>query len=76
MRTGSTYTSNLNLQLDVDLARLVSWPDTIVYLDGLWLQGGLPSTFVGDAQGVSNISAPSPAPFEARSADEIGLGLA
>jgi len=57
--TGSTYTSNLNLQLDVDLAGLVGWPGTIVYLDGLWLQGGLPSTLVGDAQGVSNISAPN-----------------
>jgi len=59
VRTGSTYTSNLNLQLDVDLAGLVGWPGPIVYLDGLWLQGGLPSTLVGDAQGVSNISAPN-----------------
>ena len=58
-RTGSTYTSNLNLQLDVDLGRMVGWPDTIVYLDGLWLQGGLPSSLVGDAQGVSSISAPN-----------------
>jgi len=59
VRTGSTYTSNLNLQLDVDLGRIVGWPDTIVYLDGVWLQGGLPSSLVGDAQGVSSISAPN-----------------
>src|SRR5215831_921801 len=59
VRTGSTYTSNLNLQLDVDLGRIAGWPDTIVYLDGLWLQGGLPSSLVGDAQGVSSISAPN-----------------
>jgi len=57
--SGSTYTSNLNVQLDIDLAKLVAWPDTIAYLDGLWLQGGLPSNFVGDAQGVSSISAPN-----------------
>jgi len=57
-RTGGTYTSNLNLQLDIEGA-VLGWPDTIAHLDGLWLQGGLPSSFVGDAQGVSNISAPN-----------------
>src|SRR5271165_4879756 len=56
---GGTYTSNLNLQLDVDATTLFGWPDTIAYLDALWLQGGLPSNFIGDAQGVSNISAPN-----------------
>jgi porin len=59
VRSGGTYTSNLNLQLDVDAAALLGWPDTIVYFDALWLQGGLPSNFVGDAQGVSSISAPN-----------------
>jgi len=58
-RTGATYTSNLNVQLDIDGAAVLGWPDTIAHLDGLWLQGGLPSSFVGDAQGVSNISAPN-----------------
>lgn len=57
--TGATYTSNLNVQLDIDAAALLGWPDTIAYLDRLWLQGGLPSNFVGDARGVSNISAPN-----------------
>jgi porin len=57
--TGSNYISNLNVQLDIDLARLVGWPDAIAYLDGLWVQGGSPSSLVGDAQGVSSISAPN-----------------
>jgi porin len=58
-RPGGTYTSNLNLQLNIDAAPLYGWPDTMAYLDGLWLVGGLPSSFIGDAQGVSNISAPN-----------------
>ncbi len=56
---GGTYTSNLNLQLDVDAAALWGWTDTVAHIDGLWLQGGLPSSFIGDAQGVSSISAPN-----------------
>jgi porin len=59
LRIGTTYTSNVNLQLDVDATTLLGWPDTIAYIDGLWLAGGLPSNLVGDAQGVSNISAPN-----------------
>jgi porin len=58
-RHGGTYTSNLNLQLNIDGASLFGWHDTIAYLDAVWLQGGLPSSFVGDAQGVSSISAPN-----------------
>jgi porin len=59
VRHGGTYSSNLNLQLNVDSAALFGWPDTIAYLDALWLQGGLPSGFIGDAQGVSSTSAPN-----------------
>ena len=59
VRRGGTYSSNLNLQLNVDGGALFGWSDTIAYLDALWLQGGLPSSFVGDAQGVSSISAPN-----------------
>jgi porin len=59
VRSGGTYTSNLNLHLNVDAAALFGWSDTIAYLDALWLQGGLPSSFIGDAQGVSSISAPN-----------------
>ena len=58
-RSGGTYTSNLNLQLNVDAAALFGLRDTIAYVDVLWLQGGLPSKFIGDAQGVSSISAPN-----------------
>ena len=59
VRPGGTYTSNLNVRLNIDAAALAGWPDTIAYLDAIWLQGGLPSSFIGDAQGVSNISAPN-----------------
>lgn len=59
VRSGGTFTSNLQARLDVDLAKLVGWQDAIAYVDGLWLQGGLPSTFIGDAQGISSISAPN-----------------
>jgi porin len=59
VRSGGTYSSNLNLQLNIDAGTLFGWPDTIAYLDGLWLEGGLPSSFIGDAQGVSSISAPN-----------------
>jgi len=59
IRTGGTYTGNLNLQLTVDGASLLGWKDTLFYFDGLWIHGGQPSNFTGDAQGVSNISAPS-----------------
>jgi porin len=59
VRPGGTYTSNLNLQLNIDAGGLFGWSDTIAYLDALWLQGGRPSSFIGDAQGVSSISAPN-----------------
>jgi porin len=49
----------LNLQLTVDGESLLGWKDTLLYFDGLWIHGGQPSNFIGDAQGVSNISAPS-----------------
>lgn len=59
VQRGSTYSSNLNLQLNVDGGALFGWSDTIAYIDALWLQGGLPSSFIGDAQGVSSTSAPN-----------------
>jgi porin len=58
-RDGGSYTGNLNLQLTVDGASLWGWKDTLLYFDALWIHGGQPSNFAGDAQGVSNISAPS-----------------
>jgi porin len=59
VQRGGTYSSNLNLSLTVDGGALAGWRDTTGYADVLWLQGGLPSNFVGDAQGVSSISAPN-----------------
>jgi porin len=59
LRRGTTYLGNLNLQLTVDAQRLVGWPGATLFLYGLGIHGGHPSTFVGDAQGVSNIEAPA-----------------
>jgi len=59
LRRGGTYLSNLNLQLTLDAQRLIGWPGATVFLYGLGIHGGHPSSFVGDAQGVSNIEAPA-----------------
>jgi porin len=59
LRRGATYLGILNLHLTVDAQRLVGWPGATVFLYGLGIHGGHPSTFVGDAQGVSNIEAPA-----------------
>jgi porin len=60
-RGGATYSSNLHVQLQVDADKAFAWPDTVLYADALWLAGGNPSSFVGDAQGVSSISGPAAA---------------
>lgn len=57
-RRGATYLDNLNLQLTLDMRRLVGWPGATVFLYGLGIHGGQPSQFAGDAQGVSSIEAP------------------
>jgi porin len=59
LRRGATYLGNLNLQLTLDAQRLIGWPGATVFLYGLGIHGGHPSSFVGDAQGVSNIEAPA-----------------
>jgi porin len=59
LRRGVTYLGNLNLQLTLDTQRLVGWPGATVFLYGLGIHGGHPSSFAGDAQGVSNIEAPA-----------------
>jgi porin len=59
LRQGATYLGNLNLQLNLDPQRLFGWPGATVFLYGLGIHGGQPSSFVGDAQGVSNIEAPA-----------------
>lgn len=58
LKRASTYGGNLNLRLTVDLERMLDWAGTTFYVDGLWIHGGQPSNLVGDAQGVSNLSAP------------------
>jgi len=59
LRRGATYLGNVNLQFTVDAQRLMGWSGATVFLYGLGIHGGYPSTFAGDAQGVSNIEAPA-----------------
>ena len=58
VRSGSGLSGDLNIHLRVDAGTLWGWPDTVAYVDALWLHGNSPGNFVGDAQGVSSISAP------------------
>jgi len=58
-RRGATYLDNVNLQLTLDAQRLIGWPGATAFVYGLGIHGGHPSTFVGDAQEVSNIEAPA-----------------
>lgn len=60
----STYSGNLNLQMTLDLENLIGWQGTTFYAGGLWIHGGEPGSIVGDAQGVSNISAPTAVQIE------------
>ena len=64
LRRASTYSGNLNLQMTLDLDKLMNWQDTTLYANGIWIHGGQPSGIVGDAQGVSNISAPGAVQIE------------
>jgi len=59
LRQGTTYAGNLNLQVILDAQRLFDWPGVTVFLYGLGIHGGLPSSFVGDAQGVNSIASPA-----------------
>src|SRR5262249_37169252 len=58
-RRGATYLDNVNLQLTLDVQRLMGWSGATVFVYGLGIHGGRPSTYVGDAQGVSNNEAPA-----------------
>lgn len=59
IKRGATYVGNLFMQLTVDGEKLFASPETTVFLNGIWIQGGQPSHLSGDAQGVSNMAAPS-----------------
>ena len=52
------------MRLTVDLERLAGWRGTTFYVDGVWIHGGQPSNIVGDAQGLSSISAPNTVQLE------------
>ena len=54
-----TYVGNLNLELLLDGERLFHRPGLSFFVECLSIHGGQPSLLLGDAQGISNISAPS-----------------
>jgi porin len=56
--TKATYLDDLDLKLKVD-GRPIGWPGATLFVYGLATHGGNPEDFVGDAQGVSNITAPT-----------------
>jgi len=58
IQRGASYSGNLHLQLLLDGERLAGLPGLSGLVDVLWINGGQPSEFTGDAQGVSNIAAP------------------
>ena len=60
----AAYSGNLTLRLRLDLDRLMGWGGATFYASGVWIHGGQPSRASGDAQGVSNISAPPAAQLE------------
>ena len=53
LRRGGTYLGTLRLQLTFESRGLTA------FVEGLNIHGGQPSDFAGDAQGVSNLAAPS-----------------
>jgi porin len=57
IRRGETYSGNLDVELALDGEPLLGRRGLTLFVDGLWIHGGQPSTLVGDAQGVSNLSA-------------------
>jgi len=53
-----TYLDNIGLALAVDTRKLLGWKGGDIFVYGIADNGGQPSSFVGDAQGVDNIEAP------------------
>jgi porin len=58
LRRSSTCIGNLHWRSLVDLEQAFGWSDSRFFADVLWVHGGNPDAFVGDAMGVSNIAAP------------------
>jgi porin len=59
-KRGVVYAGNLHMQLAFDGERLATVPGLSGWLDVMWVNGGLPGNYAGDAQGVSAFAA-SPA---------------
>lgn len=57
-RRGGTYIGNLHLQLSLDGKAIAAIPDLTAFFDGLWIHGGQPSGYAGDAQGISSLAGP------------------
>jgi porin len=57
VKRGGTEGNTLHVQLALDGDKLAGVPGLTGFVDGLWIGGGQPDLFVGDAQGVSNIAA-------------------
>jgi porin len=64
IKRAATYVGNLNLQLSIDGEKAFASPDTTIFINEVWIHGGQPSHFSGDAQGVSNMAAPSSVTLE------------
>lgn len=59
LRRGTTYLGTLRFRLTVDGSRLAGVPGMTLYVEGLNIHGGHPSSLAGDAQGVSNLEGPA-----------------
>ncbi len=59
LRNGEVSLGTLNVALSVDGARLFHVPGLSAYADVVWIHGGRPDAFPGDAQGVSNLTGPA-----------------
>jgi porin len=58
-KRGATYGGNLQLQVKIDGEAVAAMPGLSGFLDLMLINGDQPSKYVGDAQMVSNIAAPS-----------------
>jgi porin len=59
LQRGSTYEGDLRLQVTVDGKRFCNCDGITVFINGFAVRGSQPSSYSGDAQGLSNIQAPS-----------------
>lgn len=59
LREDAGYLDNLDIKLFLDAGRALGWSGATAYAQVTSNRGEAPSSYVGDAQGVSNIEAPS-----------------